>query len=282
MKKIFGMLSGLLCIGLSLSACGYVGPGEEGIIVNSLGDSKGVVTEPVGTGYHYLGWFSHLYTFPTFTQNYNWTDQNREQITFADSGGLSVVTDIGISYHVVPGKVPELFQKYRRGIEEITDIYLHNMVRDSLNEIGSKHPIEFIYGEGKSQIITDVQKAVEVQVKDYGIEVEKVYWIGQLHLPDAVTTSINNKIQATQLAQQKQNELVQAQADAAKVVATANGDAQSTLLKANAQAQANKALAASISPELTRYLEVQRWDGKLPMYSGAGTTMLLNAPNGRN
>ncbi len=262
--------------GLVLSGCGYVGPGEEGIIVNSLGGDKGVVAEPVGTGYHYLGWFSHLYTFPTFTQNYNWTDQNREQITFADSGGLSIVTDIGISYHVVPGKVPELFQKYRRGIDEITDIYLHNMVRDALNEIGSKHPIEFIYGEGKSQIINDVQSAVQVQVKDYGIEIEKVYWIGQLHLPDAVTTSINNKIQATQLAQQKQNELVQAQADAAKAIAAANGVAQARLAVQKAEAEGNIAVAKSISPELTRYLEVQKWDGKLPMYSGTGMSMLIN------
>lgn len=47
-----------------------------------------------------------------------------------------------------------------------------------------------------------------------------------------------------------------------------------------AVAKANTLVSKSVSPELTRYLEVQQWDGKLPMYSGANATMLLN-PQGR-
>lgn len=271
MKKIIGLLFGIM-----LSACSYVGPGEEGVMVNSLGDNKGVVKEALTTGYYYTGFFSTVYSFPTFTQNYNWTAQNHEQIGFADAGGLPISADIGISYHIEPGKVTSVFQKYRRGIDEITDIYLHNMVQEAFNVQGSKHPIEYIYGEGKSAMIGEVQKAVAEQVQPIGIVIENLFWRNQLGLPEATSAAINAKTNASQLAQQKENELAASKADAAKTVAAAQGEADSTLLKARAQAQANKILAESLTKDFVQYQEVLRWDGKVPMVSGNSSGLLLN------
>lgn len=263
---------------LALMACSYVGPGEEGVRVTTIGSSRGV-DGPLAQGYYYTGMTSSVYSFPTFTQNYNWDEKNAEQITFSDMGGLSVTTDIGISYHVQPGKVVPLFLKYRKGIDEITNIYLHNMVRDALIEEGSKHPIEYIYGVGRPAIITAVQKMVQDQVTPIGIEVEKIYWIGKLGLPDAVTTSINSKIQADQIAQQKQNELAQEQADAKKVSAKADGEAARITATANAQAAANRTLAQSLTPELVEYQRVLKWNGQLPTYQGGGAQMMFSVPS---
>lgn len=271
-------IAALLFLASSLAACSYVAPGEEGVMVNSLGSDRGV-TGPLTNGYYYTGFFSTVYPFPTFTQNYNWDASNKEQIAFSDSGGLSITTDIGISYHVEPGKVVPLFLKYRRGIDEITNIYLHNMVRDALIEEGSKHPIEYIYGEGRPQIIVAVQEAVQAQVLSIGIVVEKIYWIGKLGLPDGVTDSINAKIAATQIAQQKENELQASKADAAKLVAAAQGEAESTLVKAKAQAEANDVLAKSLTPQFVEYQKTLKWDGKLPLYSGGNGGLLLTPPS---
>ena len=43
------------------------------------------------------------------------------------------------------------------------------------------------------------------------------------------------------------------------------------------QAEANKLLSQSLTPELIRYQQLQRWDGKLPVFSGSGATPLIDA-----
>ena len=56
----------------------------------------------------------------------------------------------------------------------------------------------------------------------------------------------------------------------------AEGEAQATLTKAKAQAQANELLARSVTPPLIQYEQLQRWDGRLPMFLGAAGTPLLD------
>ena len=48
----------------------------------------------------------------------------------------------------------------------------------------------------------------------------------------------------------------------------ARADAQATLTRAKAQAEANRTLAQSLTAELIDYQQIQRWDGKLPRYTG--------------
>jgi regulator of protease activity HflC (stomatin/prohibitin superfamily) len=262
----------MIVAALLVTGCTYVGPGEEGVLVHTVGTERGV-EGPLAQGYYYTGFTDNIYTFPTFTQTYTWTD--REAIFFGDSGGLNLSSSIGITYHVEPGKVVPLFLKYRKGIEEITNVYLHNMVRDAFNDIASQHPVEFIYGEGKSQIITDVQMKVQEQVVGFGINIERIYWIGRLGLPEAVVASINAKIQATQLAQQKENELQQAKADAAKRVAEAEGISTAIRLRGEAEAMAIKARGDALraNADLVQLQAVEKWDGKLPTQMIPGSTL---------
>src|SRR5690606_7937898 len=144
--------------------------------------------------------------------NHTWTD--KERLSFQTVEGLAVSADVGISYHVNPEKVTSVFQKYRKGIDEITDIYLRNMVRDALVKRASALGIESVYGAGKASLIEQVQADVAGQTGDIGITIEKIYWVGELGLPETVVGSINAKIQATQMAAQRQNEVAQARAEA--------------------------------------------------------------------
>lgn len=248
--------------------------GNVGVLVHLLGGSKGVDSEEVGTGRVWVGWNDELYLFPTFTQNYTWTKEpdstgtEDESFTFQTSEGMSVNADIGISYAIDPTKVNMIFQKYRKGIDEITDLYLRNMVRDALVTETSDKPVEYVYGAGKANLISAVEKRVRNQVEPLGINIERIYWIGTVRLPEKVLEALNAKIQATQLAQQKQNEIVAAKADADKKVEEARGEAQSITVKAEAQAKANEILAKSLTPELVQYKSVEKWDGILPRMTG--------------
>jgi regulator of protease activity HflC (stomatin/prohibitin superfamily) len=222
--------------------CSKVPAGNVGVKVYLLGGEKGVDNEVLTPGRYWIGINEELFLFPTFTQNYVWTadaDESSptdESISFQTREGLTVSADVGISYSVRADKVSTIFEKYRRGIEEITDVYLRNMVRDAMVTVASSLPIEAVYGQGKADMIQQVENIVRGQVDPIGISVERIYWIGDARLPEVVTTSINNKIEATQKAQQRRNEIEERKAEAQKTIETARGAAESQKLTADARA----------------------------------------------
>ena len=270
MKRI--TLAGLLL--LSAAACSKVPAGNVGVKVYLLGGEKGVDSEELGPGRYWIGWNEELFLFPTFTQNYVWTrdktegSENDESLSFQTVEGMTVNADIGISYAIQPDRVNTIFQKYRRGVEEITDVFLRNMVRDALVIAVSDKPISSVYGAGKADIISGVETLVRDQVAPLGIIVERIYWAGELRLPDSVTTSLNLKIEATQQAQQRRNEVETARAEADKAIEVARGQAESIRLRAQAEAEANTLVAESLSDVLLRYEAIKSWDGVLPRFTG--------------
>jgi len=259
----------------TLAACSYVPAGNVGVKVYLLGGDKGVDSEVLGVGRYWIGMNEELYIFPTFMQNYVWTQDategspNDESISFQTADGMTANADIGISYSLDPEKISVIFQTYRRGVEEITDTFLRNMVRDALVKQASNKSIEYVYGAGKADLIAAVQKDVADQVSGIGINIDKIYWIGQIRLPAVVLDSINNKNAATQMAQQRQNEVAQAKAEADKKIEDARGTAESILKVAEAQAKANRLLADSLTSEFVQYQAITKWDGQLPKMTGS-------------
>ncbi len=271
-----------LLLATTLGACSKVPVGNVGVKAYLLGGSKGVDSEELSPGRYWIGINEELFLFPTFTQTYTWTaapddrGPEDESITFQTREGLKVNADVGVTYAIEPSKATTLFQKYRKGINEITDLYLRNMVKDALTQIGSKLPIESVYGEGKSDLINEVQKMVASQVAPFGINIEKVYWVSELRLPETVVASIDAKIAATQKSQQRQNEVAQSRAEAQKKVEEAKGLAESITLTAKAQAEANIILSKSLTPELVNLKWIEKWDGSQPKVTGGGAGMLVS------
>lgn len=268
---------------LLLTAClEKVPAGNVGIMVDLYGSNKGVQSQELSVGRYWVGVNQEIYLFPTFTQTYTWTkppNEGRavdESITFQSVEGMAINTDVGITYHITPAKASLLFQKYRRTLEEITDTYIHNMVRDAFVELASKMPIEEIYGKRKTELVGNVQSSVQSQVQEIGIVVEKIYLVGTLRLPDPVERAINAKNAAVQMAEQRNNEVAQAQAEAQKEIATAEGTAKSRLIVATAEAQAIKLKGDALkeNPGLIQLQAVDKWDGKMPQVSGAGTPFI--------
>jgi len=257
---------------ISAIGCSKVPAGNVGIKFYLLGQKKGVDHEELSPGRYFIGINEELYLFPTFTQNYVWTaskdegSPNDESITFQTKEGMSVGADVGITYRLDPTKVSSIFERYKKGIGEITDVFLRNMVRDAFVQAGSVREVESVYGIGKSELITEVQNTVQTQVDEIGIIIEKIYLIGDMRLPPTVISALNEKITATQRAQQRENELREAEAAAKKTVAQAQGEAE-----------ANRIKLSSLSPQIIEWQRLQneataigKWNGVLPQVtSGA-------------
>ena len=285
----------ILLLAFTVAACSKVPAGNVGVKVYLLGGKKGVDTEELSPGRYWIGINEELYLFPTFTQNYTWTlssnegSPDDESINFQTMEGLSVSADVGISYRIMPDRVSDIFQKYRKGIDEVTDVYLRNMVRDALVLETSTLSMQDVYGVGKADLIRAVEARVVEQVSEIGIEIERVYWIGNLRLPATVVKALNAKIEATQKAQQRQNEVAQAKAEADKKIEEARGVAESHIINANAkatgviamaeaeaQAISIKGKALKNNPDLLELSAIEKWDGTLPRFTGGGAIPFIN------
>lgn len=280
--RLFYKISSILVLSTAIVACDKVPAGYQGVLVNLYGSDKGIQTQSLGTGRYWVGPNQELYLFPVFLQNYTWDDvgDNKESITMQTSEGLSINTDVGITYQINPENVSKVFQKYRKSVEEITNIFLRNMVRDAMNEVASTMTVEDIYGLHKNEFITAVNQRVKADAIKDGIYIDKIYLIGSFRLPETVVNSINSKIQASQNAMKVENEVATAKAEAQKTIinaqAGAQAEAQKTLIVAESRAKANKILSESITPQYLQFQALSKWDGKLPQYTGSGAVPFLN------
>lgn len=269
----------VLLVALLLGACSKVPAGNVGVVVNLYGSDKGVSEREVGVGRYWLGWNEDLYLFPTYTQNDTWqkTEKKDESITFqTGKDGMALSADFGITFRVDPSKVAKLFQTYRKGVEEISDIYLRNLVRDAINEKAADFTADEAYGRKKNELLDAVEADVRKAVADKGIIVEKVYLVADIRLPPQVRAALDLKNAAFQQTLQREQEVAKAKAEADIEIAKARGVSESVLINARAQAESNRILSASLTPELVRYRSIDRWNGELPRLMGGGAVPFID------
>ena len=164
---------------------------------------------------------------------------------------------------------------------------MRQVTRSALNDIASQYGWEEIYGEKRLEYTKKVSEALTERFGEKFVKFEALNLRGW-HLPQNLQTVLEAKIGAQQAAEQQSFALKQAQikAEQDKVTAEgeanalrarAQGEADATSIRAKAQAEANKLLSQSLTSDLIRYEQLQRWDGKLPLFNGGGATPLIDA-----
>lgn len=263
-------ITGFICIFVFLFWTFFlkmISPGYVGVVVDLLGKTQGVEPQELHVGVHWIAPWKSVYTFPIFEQNHTW-EGDVEGFNFQTCEGMAVSADVGITYHLRPESIPTIFQRYRRGMDEITHTFIRNYIRDAINKAASKMKIEDLYSNGKETFFEEVEKHVRNDLSPIGIELSRIYLIGRFHFPQNVIAALNAKIEANQRAQQRENELREAEAEAKKQIAKAEGQAKCAILQAEAEAKANLVLALSVTQELIQWQAVQKWNGEMPKVTG--------------
>ena len=274
-KIYFFVFLFFLIVSIPITFMYKVSPGEVGVVVDMFGSEKGAEDKELTVGYHLVPPWKSLYLFPIFEQNHQWVGE--EGFSFQTSEGLSVHADIGITFNLTPNRIHELFAKYRRGMEEITHLFIRNNIRDAINRSASKLKIEDLYGPEKEEFFLEIQKTLQTELEPLGFHISHLFIIGQFEVPDNVKAALNSKIEAIQRAQQRENELREAEAQARKEIAQMEGVAKSKLIKAKADAESNLMVSTSLTKELLEWEAIKKWDGRLPSaLSGKETPFLFN------
>lgn len=284
LKKI--LLLSIILMAAALTGCTRIGPGHAGILINSAGSDKGVSQQTATTGWFFYNPFSEtVIEYQTAQRQEKWTHDSNEgkpgntEVSFTNKDSMVIFADVAIAFSLDPAKVPAFYVKFLAKDEDdldakFTNGFLRNSVRNCLNDNAGQYDIKQIMGDN-AEFLKKTQDCIQTSVTEWGVHIDQFGLIGAPRPPQAVTDSINAKAQAEQIATQKQIELTQVQADAAKRVAEAEGDAKATILRADAQAQANQKLAASLSDNLIRYEAIKKWNGQRPQVEGNSGGLLL-------
>lgn len=242
-----------------------VEPGNVGIRVNNI--VGGVSQDSLGVGWYFAPPGIKIYEYPVFTRTYTWTSSETEQspidesFSFQDKNGLSLRADVAVSYHIDPSRAPILFQRYRTDMDQIIAGPLRNAIRNAIVERAAQLGVEQIYGDHKAELIQTAQRRVQAFFTPVGLQVEQIYWAGNIQVPQQVLEQINAKIANEQAALAAQANVATAQANAQARIAKAKGDAEAIQVEAQ---------AIRTNPEIVKLRAVEKWDGRLPTYAGGG------------
>jgi regulator of protease activity HflC (stomatin/prohibitin superfamily) len=261
-KTITAAVVGFFLLVFLFMSCERIDAGYVGVKVNQYGDNKGVSDVTEVTGMVFYNPITHsIYEFPTFIQHKEYTGDNSFVVNSKDGSEFHVSPII--NYSVQREKVPQIFAKYRRSLEQIEEGFLKTAVFDAFRLATNKYTADELIGNRQGYEV-EVRKILENQLLREGFIVNQ--FTSNLVYPETFKTAIEAKNNAVQAALRAENEVKTAEAQAKIKVATAEGNAQALLTSAKAEAEANRMKQQTLTPLLIQLEYVQKWDGKLPVY----------------
>lgn len=293
MKQKIAAVSLLFILMVMTTCCTTrIGPGMVGIEVDQSGTQRGVQDVTLKTGrVWYNPYSTSIIEYPTYMQSVTWTADTKEgnpaneEITFNTKDSMTVRGDFNLSYTLLAEKVPAFYIKFRNDdLAAFNNGFLHSVARTCINDTAGSYTIDQIMGDN-GPWLKESQLCLDQKLDLYGVKIEQFGIIGSPRPPETVIQSINMKVQATQVALQKQNEVAQAEADAKSKVAVANGDAASQIARAKGEAESNRIKSSSIDDKLIQWYKltndhdlIWRWNGQRPNVEAGNSGVLLQLP----
>lgn len=246
-------------------SCERIDAGHVGVKVNQYGDNKGVDDVVAVTGMvFYNPLTTTVYEFPTFIQHKEYKNENSFIVNSKDGSEFNVSPIM--NYSVKREKVPAIFSKYRRPLEDIEEGFLKTAVYDAFRLATNKYTADELISN-RAVFEIEVRRLLDGQLLKEGFVINQ--FTSNLIYPETFKKSIEAKNNAVQAALRAENEVKTAEAQAKIKVATANGNAQAMLTAAKAEAEANSLKQRTITPMLLQLEWINKWDGKLPVYGTA-------------
>ena len=242
---------------------------------------KNVEPKWLHTGRNFINLITHdVFKYPIFIQQEEYAN-----LSFQDKDWLVVTADIWMDYKFDEAKIGSMYEEYKAWVDKITKNYMQTWVKNAINRASSEYEVDKLYWPEKEEFRLKVLNNLQSDLNEKGIIVNNVYFVDEMKLPKEVEARISAKIEATQNAMQKENELRAVTAEAAKVEAqakwvanakieTAKWIAEAILIEAKATAEANILINNSITTNLIEYNKAQSWDWKLPQITGWSIPMV--------
>jgi regulator of protease activity HflC (stomatin/prohibitin superfamily) len=261
-KTISSSILGFILLVVLFNSCERIDAGHVGVKVNQYGDNKGVDDVVAVTGMvFYNPLTTRVYEFPTFIQHKEYKGENSFVVNSKDGSEFQVSPIM--NYSVQREKVPSIFSKYRRPLEDIEEGFLKTAVYDAFRLATNKYTADELISN-RAVFEIEVRRLLDGQLLKEGFVINQ--FTSNLIYPETFKRSIEAKNNAVQAALRAENEVKTAEAQSKIKVATAEGNAQAMLTSAKAEAESNRMKQVTLTPLLLQLEYINKWDGKLPVY----------------
>ena len=192
----------------------------------------------------------------------------KEQVSAsaASKDGVTITSTIAVNFHIDPSRAPQLLQNvgpdYRNRI-------IDQQIQQAFKDVTAQYAgLELI--QRREEVASKAKTTLRDKLIPYFIIVDE-FTIPNYEFPK----EFNDAILATQVANQQNLQAKQLQ-DKAKT------EADTALIVAQGQANAQRAQATTLTPEYLQLQSIQRWDGHLPQYLTPNTPLpfIGNLPAG--
>jgi regulator of protease activity HflC (stomatin/prohibitin superfamily) len=273
MKKSFVLA--IIAMAIVLNSCTTVDSASVGIKFHKWSASEERQGGVIGTvrGFVWYNPFTQsVYEYPTFVQR-----KTFEDITVNTKDAAIFKISPMVAYKLNAEMATKIFLTYRRPIKEIENGFIQTCIYEAYRIVGNAYTSENLMAN-RGEFEAKVRERLESSLTAEGFVV--VEFTAQIMPPQSLIDAIDRKNQAIQNALTAENQIREAEAKAQIEIAKSKGDAEALKIKGDGEAYYNRVVAASLNLLLVNQYAIEKWDGKLPVYSG-GQVPLISLPTNR-
>jgi regulator of protease activity HflC (stomatin/prohibitin superfamily) len=280
-KYMSYILSGIVAFILVISffsSFSIISPGYTGVVFNVwTGDlqtaSQGLVFRKP--------FITQVQSYPTALRTYTMVKRAAEGSSDADDSldlptkeGQHIRQDLSVTYNTSNDRADEVFKAFRGAdIQDIESTFIRRTIITTAQNVAGQMSLSELISAKRDELQNKIADILAVELNKMGFKLDKVN-LGASHLPPVLEKQLQEKMAAQQQAQQAEYELQKQEMLAKAAVAKAQGEAQSVLIKARAESEANKLLQNTLTPTLIQSKAIDKWNGVLPTVSGNSTPFI--------
>ena len=283
-SRLIIALFALVVVLLILSSFSVISPGNTGVIFNVWTGSLRTVPQGIALRMPFV---TQVQSYPTALRTYTMVRRSGEGSAEGDDSidlptreGQHITQDISVTFNTSEDLAGQVFKAFRGSdISIIEATFIRRTIITVAQNTAGQMSLSEVISAKRNELQDNIQKNLSKELEKMGFHLDKVN-LGASHLPQSLEKQMQEKMAAQQQAQQAEYELQKQQMLAKAEVAKAEGDAQSILVRAKAQAEANRLLQSTLSANLIQSKAIDKWNGVLPQVSGAATPFInLKTPH---
>lgn len=246
---------------IGLTSIERIPVGYEGVVYSMHG---GVQDETLTQGWHFVAPTKKVKEFTVSNEQLILTKDKRdgskenESFKVSTSDNASIAISFQMSYKYDEEKLVETYKKFK-GMdgETIVENRVRTVLKSKVSEITTDYSMMEIYSGNRSEINNKLTEYLNEEFHEaYGLIVLDASII-DVHPDDQLKTAIDERVTALQKAEQAKAEQETAKIEAETALIKAQNAADIKITDANAEAEANKIIAASITEELIKMKEAE-------------------------
>jgi regulator of protease activity HflC (stomatin/prohibitin superfamily) len=229
-----------------------IGPGERGVLMTFGAVQHGVLAP---------GLHMKIPLVQTVKRMNVQIQKSQTQETAASRDLQDVTSEVAVNWAINPLDAEWVYE--RLGDEsQLADKVIAPIVSNAVKAVAAHYDAEQLV-EKRDQVRDEIQQQIVVALTQYKVQVQGVN-ITNFQFSQDYSHAIEQKQVAQQRAQQAEYDLARVKVQAQQEVAQAEG-----------QAQAQKLLQSTLTPQIIQLKAVEKWNGVLPQVTGNGAVPFI-------